>query len=143
MSPARGLIPQPDERAHHFPGIGWIQLLQWDPRRRGVNGRIVCDPSPTDPLGQCPSNDAVDTSDGGGGVQPTRSTDLEQLAVKTVEVGWGQFATWIAPSTGMIGSSMYIRVVSTVFGEKLGVAWASHSRHRAATVPLLSIPTGR
>ena len=38
----------------------------------------------------------------------------------------------------MIGSSMYIRVVSTVLGEKLGVAWSSHSRQRAATVPFPS-----
>ena len=30
---------------------------------------------------------------------------------------------------------MYIRVVSTVLGEKLGVAWSSHSRQSAATVP--------
>ena len=40
----------------------------------------------------------------------------------------------------MIGSSMYIRVVSTVFGEKLGVAWASHSRQSAATVPFTEHP---
>jgi hypothetical protein len=39
------------------------------------------------------------------------------------------------PSTGMTGSSMYIWVVSTVFGEKLGVAWESHSRQRDASVP--------
>jgi hypothetical protein len=74
-----------------------------------------------------PSNDAVDTSDGCGGVGPTRATDLEQLAVKPVEVRGVSFETGMDRSAGMIGSSMYIRVVSTVLGEKLGVACSSHS----------------
>src|SRR5664280_694708 len=37
----------------------------------------------------------------------------------------------------MIGASRYMRVVTTVFGEKLGVAWASHSLRSAPTVPSL------
>jgi hypothetical protein len=38
---------------------------------------------------------------------------------------------------------MYIRVTATVLGEKLGVACASHSCMRAATVPLPFDPTAR
>ena len=37
--------------------------------RRGVGGRIVGDPTPPNPLGQCPSNDAVNTSNCGRGVR--------------------------------------------------------------------------
>ena len=40
---------------------------------------------------------------------------------------------------------MYIRVVSTVLGEKLAVAWSSHSRQSSvtATVPFPADATGR
>ena len=37
-------------------------------------------------------------------------------------------ATCTDPRRGTIGSSTYIRVVSTVLGEKLGLAKSSHSR---------------
>ena len=54
--------------SHHLIGIGGFSSFMRHPGRRGVDGRIVRDPTPTDALGQCPSNDAVDTSDGGRGV---------------------------------------------------------------------------
>ena len=44
---------------------------------------------------------------------------------------------------GMIGSSMCIRVVSTVLGEKLGVVKSSHSRQRPTSVPFPADTTGQ
>ena len=52
------------------------------------------------------------------------------------------FATGRDPRAGTIGSSMYIRVVSTVLGEKLG-AWSGHSLQSSATVPFPVDATGR
>jgi hypothetical protein len=65
------------------------------------------------------------------------------LSIEAIEIGGGDLGDLQGSEQGTIGSSMYIRVVSTVLGEKLGLVKSSHSRQSSATVPFPADTTGR
>ena len=109
------------EEFHHFVGTRGFQLPDRHSRRGRINGRVVVDPSPPNPLRQRPTDDPVHSPDGRRRVGP-RAPPTQEVPVEPVELDAVSFLACSPPIAGMIGASRYMRLVATVFGEKLGVA---------------------
>ena len=74
------------EQASHLVGRRRVHRPQRHPRRRGVEGGVVPQPPPPDPLGERPADDAVDPLHRRWRVGTLRPAHLEQVPVEAVEV---------------------------------------------------------